>query len=240
MTNPEYLSPFVLPVETREAERHGAVDVYLPDAPLPQPAIIFVHGGPVPAQFRPTPRDWPMYRGYGSLAASRGIVGVTLDHRLYTPIAHKDAAEDVVAAVEFTRADPRVDGDRVALWFFSGGSLLAADWLREAPAWLRCLAVTYPLLAPFPGWPVDPRFLPADAVAAAGSLPLVLTRVGRENPQVAEGVEAFVNAAHAAGAQLEIIDVPNGGHSFDILDATDESRDAINLAFATVTAHLTA
>ena len=120
------------------------------------------------------------------------------------------------------------DGDRVALWFFSGGSLLCADWLRDPPAWLRVVALTYPVLAPLPGWPDDPRFRPVEAVASAGDLPIVLTRVGRENPAIAEGVEAFVAAA--GKARLTIVDVPDGQHGFDYLDDDDASRAAIGRA----------
>jgi acetyl esterase/lipase len=219
------LKPFVLPVETRAAERHGPVDLYLPDeSSRPRPAVLFVHGGPVPAEVRPTPREWPIFQAYASLVAARGVVGATVDHRLHTPAAYSTAADDVRAAVEAVRADPRVDSERIALWFFSGGGLLSADWLRERPVWLRCVALTYPMLAPFPGWPVDARFRPVDAVASAGDLPIVLTRVGREDPALAEGVRAFVAAAKT---RLDIVEVPHGRHGFDYLDDDDSSRAAI-------------
>jgi len=228
----------VLPVETRTADRRGIVDFYLPDeAAGPRPAVLFVHGGPVPATVRPTPRDWPIFQAYGSLLAGRGLVAATVDHRLHSPAAYATAAEDVQAAVEMLRSDPAVDGDRLALWFFSGGGPLSADWLRDPPAWLRCVALTYPLLEPFPGWPEDPRFLPAEAVAHAGELPIVLTRVGLENPQIAQGVESFVKAP--AAAHLEIIDVPLGHHGFDYLDDDDASRAAITRAADLVLATLT-
>jgi len=71
----------------------------------------------------------------------------------------------VAEAIDFVRADPRVDADRLALWFFSGGALLMADWLRQPAQWLRCVAATYPVMAPLPGWRVDERFRPADALA---------------------------------------------------------------------------
>lgn len=237
MAEPEFLNPFVLPVELRAAERHGLVDLYLPDGtPGPRPAVVFVHGGPLPADTRPTPRDWPVYRGYGSAVAARGVVGVTVDHRLHTPADYPQAAADVAAAVEEVRADQRVDPDRIALWFFSGGGLLLADWLRTPPEWLRCVAASYPLLAPLPGWEVDPRFRPAEAVASAADLPIVLTRVGRERPPLAATVEAFTEAAGGCGAKLEIIDVPGGQHAFDMLDHTDESRQAVTRALDAVLA----
>jgi acetyl esterase/lipase len=219
------LKPFVLPVDTRAAERHGPIDLYPPDGTTrPRPAVLFVHGGPLPAEVRPRPRDWPVFQAYGSLVAGRGVFGATMDHRLHAPDAYPVAADDVRGAVDAVRADPRVDGERVALWFFSGGGLLAADWLREPPPWLRCVALTYPLLAPLPGWPVPDRFRPVDAVAAAGDLPIVLTRAGRENPVVAEGVSAFVGAAKT---RPDVVEVPHGRHGFDYLDDDDASRAAI-------------
>ncbi|HEX8631804.1 MAG TPA: dienelactone hydrolase family protein, partial [Catenuloplanes sp.] len=181
----------------------------------------------------------PVYQGYGSLVAAREAVGVTVDHRLYDTADYPTAAADVVAAVEVARADPRVDADRVAVWFFSGGGLLMADWLRTPPAWLRCVAATYPILAPLPDWVVDPRFRPVEAIADAGELPVVLTRVGRERPQIAATVETFVAAAGASGARLQVIDVPNGQHGFDMLDHTDESRVAVQRAVDAVLRSMT-
>jgi acetyl esterase/lipase len=233
----DLLDPFVLPVEIVAAERHGAVDIYLPDRPAgPRPAVVLVHGGPIPADLRPTPRDWPVYQGYGSAVAESGAVGVTVDHRLHDVAGYPLAAADVAAAVQMVRADQRVDAGRVAIWFFSGGGLLLADWLRTPPDWLRCVAATYPVLAPLPGWGVDPRFRPAQAVASAGDLPIVLTRAGREHPQIAATVEAFTRAAGRSGTRLEIIDVPDGQHGFDRLDHTDESRDAVRRALNAVLA----
>jgi acetyl esterase/lipase len=242
MADAPHLNPFVLPVDERAPERHGAVDLYVPDGALhpgPYPAVVFVHGGPVPANLSPTPRDWPVYRGYGSAVAARGAVGVTVDHRLHDVAGYPLAADDVDAAVQKVRADERVDADRVALWFFSGGGLLLADWLRTPPDWLCCVAASYPLLAPLPGWEVEPRFRPAEAVASAGDLPIVLTRVGREQPPLAAAVEAFTEAADRFAARLEIIDVPDGQHAFDVLDRTDESRQAVTRALDAVLRELT-
>jgi dienelactone hydrolase len=233
----DFLKPLVLPVPSRTPERHDTLDIYLPDdTARPRPAVVLVHGGPLPAEVRPGPRDWPVFQGYGSLVAARDTVGAVVAHRLHSPHAYASAATDVQAAVELLRGDPRVDPERLALWFFSGGGLLAADWLREPPSWLRVLALSYPLLAPFPGWPVSERFDPIGALAGAGDLPIVLTRVGRENPVIAEGVGAFVDAA--AEARLEIVDVPEGRHSFDVLDDDEVSRTAIVRAADLVTAAL--
>lgn len=230
---PGYLRPFVLPTTDVEPERNGQIDAYVPTGDGPFPAVVLIHGGPIPPDLRPTPRNWPAYHGYGSLLASLGLFSAMIDHRLYVlqnpdgvVLDYPTAADDVAAAVEAVRADPRVDGDRVVLWFFSGGGLLCADWLGAGPAWLRGIALTYPMLAPMPGWPVDDRFRPA-ATVTASSVPVVLTRVGQESQAIAETVAAFLAAADDIGTSVEIVDVPNGHHSFDTLDDTDESREAI-------------
>ncbi|MFD0568565.1 alpha/beta hydrolase [Kitasatospora gansuensis] len=218
---PVFLRPFLLDLPERPRERLDRVDLYLPEGEGPHPAIVFVHGGPITADLRPTPRDWPAFVGYGRYAASQGVVGVTVDHRLYGLADYHRAAEDVAAAVELVRADPRVDADRVAVWFFSGGSLLSTDWLAAPPSWLRCLAASYPVLAPLPSWGiVDPHFTPTAAVGGAERLPVVLTRAGLESPEIAATVKEFLITAEDAGVEVEVVDVPNGHHGFDVLDHT--------------------
>ncbi|MGX8903960.1 alpha/beta hydrolase [Streptomyces netropsis] len=235
---PAHLRPFLMEVPERPRERVGRVDLYLPDTDRPRPAVVFVHGGPVPADARPTPRDWPAYVGYGRYVASLGTVGVTLDHRLHDLADYERAAEDVAEAVELIRADPRVDGERVALWYFSGGGLLSADWLAAPPPWLRCVAATYPILAPLPNWGLSDRFRPAAAVRAAGPLPIVLTRVGLESAAIARTVEEFLAAATECEADVEVIDVPLGRHGFETIDHTEQARQAVDRAVRSVLAHL--
>lgn len=132
--------------------------------------MVLVHGGPVPAELRPTPRDWPL--------------------------------------------------------------------LADPPSWLRCVALTYPVLAPLPGWEVPDGFQPIQALPGAGDLPLLLTRVGREQAEIAETVAAFLTAAAAQGASLEVIDVAEGQHGFDMLDYDDDSRRAVRQALSWVTGAL--
>lgn len=198
--------------------------------------MVFVHGGPIAPDQHPTPRDTPFLLGYGRYAASLGVVGVTLDHRLHGLADYPRAAEDLVEAVALVRADPRVDGDRVALWFFSTGGLLAADWLAAPPPWLRCVAASYPALAPLPGWgAVESRFRPVDAVGTEpGGPPVVLTRAGREHPAFAATVQDFLDAAAKNGVEVDLVDVPLGHHSFELVDPTDASRAAVERAMRSV------
>lgn len=58
-----YLQPFVLDVPQVLPERRTNDDIYRPteaDDDTLRPLVVFVHGGPLPADLRPTPRDWPV------------------------------------------------------------------------------------------------------------------------------------------------------------------------------------
>ncbi|MGW5781834.1 alpha/beta fold hydrolase [Streptomyces sp. NPDC003863] len=236
---PSHLRPFLVDVPERPRDRVGRVDLHLPDGEGPRPAIVFVHGGPIDPERRPTPRDAPFFLGYGRYAAGAGVVGVTVDLRLHGLADYPRAAGDLAAAVEQVRADPRVDGDRIALWFFSTGGLLAADWLAAPTPWLRCVAANYPALAPLPGWEtVESRFRPVDTVGTADGPPIVLTRAGLEHEAIAATVEEFLTAAGKRGADVEVIDAPNAHHGFELVDPTDESRAVLERSMRAVLARL--
>jgi hypothetical protein len=208
------------------------MDLNLPAAATrPSPAVVFVHGGP--------DRSAP---GYGAVMAARGVVGVTVEPDLDgDPDAYGQADAQVRTAIDQVRDDRRVDAGRIALWFFAGGGLLSAEWLRTPPPWLRCVALTYPLLDALPGRSVWPRFRPITAVEVvgaaaaagvagamrAGELPIVLTRAGRERPEIAATVEAFVAAAEAADASLTIVDVATGRHGGDARQAITVAVDHV-------------
>jgi dienelactone hydrolase len=234
---PGYLQPFVLTVEGAadlRIERVGDLDFYRPASTARTGAILLVHGGPGPADLEVQPRDWPVYQGYATAIAQRGLVAVTVDHSLIRGYDQLTAAaDDVEAAVGILRADPQVDPGKVGLWFFSGSGLLAGEWLDSRPDWLRWIALTYPCLATPPG--VDELISAAEVIGKHKDLPVLLTRVGREREALAGPVAEFVSAG---GAALDIIDVPKGQHGFDMLDHTEESRAAVTKALDWAIAHL--
>lgn len=232
---PAYLNPFVLPVPEVMVERSD-IDLYVPAAEDPVPMVLLVHGGPVAEDAEVTPRDWPVYAGYGSLLAAGGVMGVMFDHPLYTGADYANSADTLIDVINRVRRDRRIDPDRVGLWFFSAGGLLLADWLREPPPWLRCLAATYPVLATPADYGIEARFRPVEA-AAAYTGPLVLTRVGQERPDRNAAVTDFLSALNPRAA-LTLIEVPHGHHGFDHLDDTDESRDAIRRGVSAVISSL--
>jgi acetyl esterase/lipase len=67
----------------------------------------------------------------------------------------------------------------------------------------------------------------------------VVTRVGQEQPDMQAEVDRFLSHAVANGVAVQVIDVPNGHHGFDIADHTDESRKAVRQAEELVVGYLT-
>jgi acetyl esterase/lipase len=172
-----------------------------------------------------------VFTGYGALAAATGLVGITFDHPLHATTDYPASAAVVAAVLDRTREMEQVDPDRIALWCFSGGGALAADWLRAAPPWLRAVAWTYPVLAAPPEWPGDRKRF--DAVAAAQTspdLPKLLVRVGAEYPQLVAPQEALVASART----LEVVDLPGSAHGFETQGYDGEARQAVEQAMAWV------
>ncbi|MFI5695248.1 alpha/beta hydrolase family protein [Kribbella sp. NPDC051586] len=226
---------FVLPTPDVARTTHEGLELYLPTSTEPAPAVLLIHGVPYSAEGRPLPSAWNIYQGYASQLADRGCVAAAVDH---SPDGRPDDERSNAAlakAIAAVRAYPRVDGGRLALWFFSGSGPLAAPFLQNPPEWLRCVALTYPVLG-------DTELVtvrgvhPVEAVKGARGLSVVMTVVGHELADVAPTQPPFIDAARAAGVRLEVIEAPNGRHGFDVLDHTDESRQAVGSALAAVSA----
>jgi acetyl esterase/lipase len=223
------------------------MDVYAPSGPdrgEPRPAVIFVHGGPVPAGL--STKEMEQYRSYGRLAAAAGFIGVTFNHRFHSPAMAPEADQDVadlVAHVRKNAGDLGVDRDRIALWAFSGGGPFLARWLAEPPDYLRALVSYYAVLdireAP-PGRPdklsgdVRARLSPvARLPLSTRPVPMLIARAGQDDPFLNGTVDAFVAEALRQNAPLELLNHPEGRHGFDILDDDARSREIIarTLAF---------
>jgi hypothetical protein len=213
MTLPHELKFVVDVPATATVTRHDDFDLYRPQGDGPLPAAVIVPG-PAPAAYPIRPRDWPVYVGYGQLMAKRGVLTAILDLPYHNVTQWQEVSPALPGLVESVRGLDEVAADRVGIWAFSGGTLLVGSWFPESPPWLRCLALTYPLLGP-------------PAAQLRPGRPLVLTRVGKEAPEPLAEVDRFLERAATTGTSVDLIDVPNGHHGFDAFDHTEESRRAV-------------
>jgi acetyl esterase/lipase len=220
-------------VYKRDACAELKMNIYAPaglrgDARVP--AVFFVHGGPIPADFTP-PTQWGVFVSYGELAAASGLVGVTFNHRLFGLTDYERARSDVAAAIEYVRrhaAELNVDADRIALWYFSGAGPLMTPMLRDRPDYVRCLLAFYAYLQP----------AEAQVRAKSAGVSIFIARAGLDQPMINETIDRFVPEALAGNATLDLMNHATGRHGFDILDDDDRSREIIARAVAFAQAHV--
>jgi acetyl esterase/lipase len=216
------------------------MDVYQPPHPSPdrRPAVVMVHGGPIP---RLGAKNMGVFTSYGRLLAASGLVAVTFDHRFLGPDRLLDAAGDVEAAVRYVRGAAGalgVDGDRLALWVFSGGGPFLSFALRGAPPYVRAAVAYYAALdirEKAPGSTavitdetrrdLSPAYhIEAERGAVA---PVLVARAGLDQPFLNATIDRFVQAALAANVSLDAMNHAKGRHGFDILDDDPRSREII-------------
>jgi acetyl esterase/lipase len=232
------------------------MDVYSPAAApsgAPRPAVILIHGGPLPQAARP--KDWGVYVSYGEMLAASGFTAVTFNHRFHGAPGGElaDAAGDVAAAAAHVRqhADELgIDRERIALWAFSGGGPLLSAPLREGWPFVRAIAAFYAVLdlqvrppGVTGGMSDEARreFSPVRYLTAGEKAPPILVaRAGKDNAWTNATIDRFVQEALARNAPLELMTHPTGQHGFDILDDGDRSREIIARTLEFLKHHLAA
>ena len=221
----------IVPTDLVDPLDHGTFDLYLPVHGERPPVVVLVHGlFPEPPPV--SPRRTPFFRAYAAQLARRGLAAVVFDHELTGGMRYPEAAATLDRTLSAVRADDEVDGGSVAVWFFSGGGPLAYPVLAAQHGWLRCVALTYPLLPTedIPGWPSL-----SDAVDGLGSTPVVLTLVEDELPDFVAGQRALLAAPPR---ELTTIEVPGAQHGFDTGPDTEYGRAAVVEALDAVAGHL--
>jgi acetyl esterase/lipase len=245
-----------------------AMDVYLPAARpaggARPPAVLLIHGGPVPVGAYPRVKDMGVFVSWGQLLAASGMAAVTFNHLHHGWHDLAESADHVAAVIAYLSAEADalgIDADRLCLWAFSGGGPQLAPALSVPDPRVRCLVGYYPLLdlrhlaARLPeisaetllrfspaaclGAAAAPAGMPAaqaEATAATEAMsppapparhplpPLLLARAGRDQPYMNDALDGFVQAALAAGVELELWNHAAGQHGFDVMDDCPRTR----------------
>ena len=227
-------------------------DVYIPagSGPLERPAVIFIHGGPIPHNLLTPPKEWGIFTSYGQIIAASRVVGVTFNHRFYSGERLDDAQADVDDLVGYLRENANslgVDKDRIAIWAFSGGGALLTRFLKEPPPYISCIVGYYPALdlrvMRAPGSTIDEQLLERYSVAAnmAGGdskiPPVFIARAGLDNPSLNESIQRFMHEAVGRNVMLDFCNHPGGRHGFDVLDDNDRSREIIRRTIDFIKTH---
>ena len=230
-----------------------SMDLYYPTRP-PEgarfPAVIFVAGFPDPGfeSFAGCKlKEMSGYISWGKLAAASGLVGITYTNR--DPVADLD---HLVTFVHNNSESLGIDERRVAVWACSGNVPTALGLLmQERPVRFKAAALSYGVM-------LDPDGSIGIEKAAAQlgfanpcarrsvadlppDLPLMVVRAGQDAvPGVNVSIDHFVASALASNLPVTVMNHPTAPHSFDLLDDTEASREAIRQILAFLCVHLRA
>lgn len=205
------------------------------------PAVLFIHGGRIPANILTTPKDWDVYISFGQLVAASGFVGVNFNHRFYTWESLPDSQSDVMDAINYVRENAArlgVDPERIILWSVSAGGIFLSQPLRDRPAYLSSIVAYYSELdlqnerASAPASISDETLRDFSPVyhlekAAQNQPPMLIARAGLDDATLNEGLDHFVQVALKKNVSLELLNHPTGHHGFDIEDNNDRSREIL-------------
>ena len=207
----------------------GRLDVYRPRRPLPgAPVAVFFYGGTWQEG------DRAFYHFVGATLASRGIVTVTPDYRLYPEVCFPDFLRDCAAAVRFTRDKATAWGGDPGRLFLIGQSAGAynAAMLGLDRRWLGAegldpatdLAGVIGLAGPYDFLPLrdetlktifgpEPLAQTQPIAHAGGEAPPMLLLVGDKDRAVRPGNSfRLAKAIRAAGGVAEAKAYPGVGH----------------------------
>jgi acetyl esterase/lipase len=196
-------------------------DIYRPAERGQRPVVIFIHGGPVPAD-KTQPKEWRIFTDYGRLAASSGFIGVTFNHGFFGPSEFARAASNVEALIDHVRGD----SDRVFLWAFSGGGPFLSAGLDPARGYIRGLISYYAALD-----------LVTPKLRTGSCPPMFIARAGNDMPAINAAVRQFMDAALTHNIELELMNHPTGEHGFDILNDDERSRAIIRRTIEFIREH---
>ncbi|MBB1595825.1 esterase [Achromobacter sp. UMC46] len=209
------------------------LDIYAPLDADRAPVVVFFYGG----NWRSG--DRADYRFVGDALASRGIVSVIADYRLYPEVRYPAFLQDAALAVAWTQQHVGSYGGDPGRLFVAGHSaggyiaaMLALDprWLREAGMAPSALAGWIGLAGPYDFLPIVARDVrpvfrfpdtPADSqpirhVSAAAPPGLILTGTADTIVDPQRNSASLALALRAAGACARLVEYPGLGHKLAV------------------------
>jgi acetyl esterase/lipase len=222
-------------------------DVYTPVEEAPEagyPLVIITAGDTPPPPFT-LPKDWRVYQDWGRLMAASGMVAVVGGHRIAVPqpANRANALEDIQDMIAYVRdhaSEYNINPDKLCIMAFSAQvppAMVAA--LQGTPDYVAC-AVAYYGVMELPGnvyKPYSPvNFIETEPVEELPSI--LLAKAGFDAARINFSIEKFVEIAEERGADLTLLEHPEGQHAFDLRDDDDTSRAIMADTIAFLQAHL--
>jgi dienelactone hydrolase len=211
------------------------LDVYYsPGAPADARLPVVVFGLGYRMSEQPL-RNAHFYTSWGKLVAAAGIIGVTYDT--------EQPDQDLETLIEFIRdhaEELRVDPNRIGFMSSSANGPTVMSYLMQEGRKDVRFSIYYYTLSLTPDRKFTEQFetnceqrgcLVADLANVSyvdPDLPLLIVKAGQDFiPHINEGLDYFIEYAQGEGADVTVIEYPNGRHGFDTEQHTDESATII-------------
>jgi dienelactone hydrolase len=222
------MAPMMMSARAHAADLSDHIDVILPagaDGPVPAVVLFAGCGGVRQIQY-----DYAATANEAGWAAvivdsfkARGIgrLGARLTVCTALRLRGAERAGDVFAALDYVRADPRFDADRLALagWSHGGWTILDAMALAEAGEAAPLTGVRQAFLVyPYCG------FLSRADTQPIGSILVTMTVVGRDRVVSEQACRRLAEDRRAEGSQIALIYEPELTHAFDAPDQAADPR----------------
>ena len=216
-------------------------DLYLPSdssANQKYPVVIFVSGDMQPSLGKNI-KNWKLYTSYGTLLACSGFIAVTFNRTMSFDLKNIRASySDIKALYAYlvNNADEyKIDINKIAFWFLSGGGCYAGAILREIN--VKALVCYYTLL--------DPRryMLLNKKAAAASDLdqysiveymkgggrlpPTYVAKAGKDMLSIKISIDEFYAEAQKQGASVVLCEHEKGRHGFDAVNRDEITKKII-------------
>ena len=207
-----------------------ALTLYRPPGVARPPVVVIVNGYPDPgmaALFGRPLAAWRSYQDWARLLAAAGVAAVLYENRTPADL------EALLAHLRTTGAALGVDGERLGLFAASGHAALAVATVARAPVFAAALLYGYTLDLDGDTAVADAArqfhfAAPPVALASLPSTPILLVRAGADAlPGLLPSLDRFAAAAVARGLPVEVHEVLEAPHGFDVTDDRPATRDAI-------------
>ncbi len=229
-----------------DGESAALMDIYLPPGEAPpggHKPVLFLHGAPLPEMDgRPWPKEWRVFQDYGNLTAANGLAAVMINHRYVGYEGLIQAIADALQAVQFLSergAAFSVNAQRFGVWAFSGAGMLLSAFLKGDMAAFGCLVAFYPMLDLTHVQQAQDIYNEEQLIALSplslmetmpAGLPMFFARAGLDRPGLNRALDTFVKQALYHNLDLELRNLPQAGHGFDMLEQSAAGADTIQRA----------
>jgi dienelactone hydrolase len=208
------------------------LDLYQPAGGGPAPLVVLVHPA-TRSDLDIAPNRWNNNVSRARALAAFGLATAVFNHELrFYPMRPRQPAAELQQAIDYLRRNAAglgIDPSRVCVVSYGDGAPLLSSLMEQPPAYLKCLAMFYPLLDIR-----EPRFVaadePEDVKSAFSPLiqlyrnsanvpPLMLLYAGNDSPDAVADAQRFERVARSLQASVQVLVHPDGAAGFDVASA---------------------